>query len=48
MNRSSVNCGLMMNVQNFYIEGNRLKMQWLQCPGQGNVDDLNSVIHEAS
>jgi hypothetical protein len=32
----------------FLHQRNQAKMQWLQDPNQGNVDNLNSVKREAS
>jgi len=32
----------------FLVQRKQAKMQWLQDPGQSNVDDVNNVRHEAS
>jgi hypothetical protein len=42
------NRGLTRNVQNWLIEGSRLKLQWLQDPSDLNEYNLSNVRREAS
>jgi hypothetical protein len=47
-NGSSINHGLMKNVDFFLYPRKQAKMQWVHDPNQSHVDNLNNVTCEAS